>query len=163
MPGPAVAGCVGQADESAGRLHEIELGAVRVEQVARCVDDLHEEVGRVADRRDPRGDLAQCLLRAGPPPDLLARLGDRLDQAGVLDRDRRLASQRLGEPDLLRPERADFRPPDLEDPQHALVAGERRDDQRADAVAPDRLVEVRVVLEPVVVEVVGADDGLARS
>ena len=69
--------------------------------------------------------------------------------------------QRLDEPDLLRPNAPVSGPPDLEHAEQALFAGQRRDDQRADAVAPDRLVEVGVVLEPVVVEVVRADDGLS--
>ena len=63
----------------------------------RRVDDLHEKIRRVADRGDPRCDLAEGLLGAGAPADLLARLGDRLDQASVLDRDRRLVGERLDE------------------------------------------------------------------
>ena len=44
-------------------------------------------------------------------------------------------------------EGAGLRPADLEDAEEALLAGERRDDQRPDAVEADGLVEARVVLE----------------
>ena len=120
---------MGQANEPAGGLDQVELGAIRVKQVAGCIDDLHQEVRRIADRGDPGGDLAQRLFGASTPAHLLARACDRLDQPRVLDRDRRLVSERLAEPDLRGPEGTHLRPADLEDAEQAFFAAERRDDQ----------------------------------
>ena len=115
----ALARDVGRADEPAVGLDEVELGPLRVEQVAGGVDDLLEEVDRVADGGDPGGDLAEGLLGAGAAADLLAGLGDRLDEPGVLDRDRRLVGEGLDQRDFLRRERAGLGPADLEHAEHA--------------------------------------------
>ena len=100
-----------------------------------------------------------CSARARRA-NLLARFGDRLDQAGVLDRDRRLVGERLHERDLLGIEGAGLRPAHLEHAQHALLAGERRDDEGPDAIESDGLVKPGIVLEPRILEVLRADDGL---
>ena len=61
------------ADPAGRRIDDVELGALAGQQPAGGVGDLLEELGRVADRGDPGRDLAQLLLRAGPPVDLLRR------------------------------------------------------------------------------------------
>jgi hypothetical protein len=157
----ALARRVGKPDEPGLGLDQVELGPIRVDEVTGGLDDLREEVGRVADRGDPGSDLAERLLRSGATADLLARARDRLDEPGVLDRDRRLVGEGLDERDLLRLERPGLGPADLQDAEQTLLAAERGDDERAHAVAPDGLVEARVVLETGVVEVVRADNRLA--
>jgi hypothetical protein len=160
-PDGTFAGDVRAPNEPGVGLDEIELGPLRVEQAAGRLDDLLEEVAGIPDRGDPGGDLAQRLFGSGPPPDLLARAGEGLDEPGVLDRDRGLVGERLDEGDLIGLEGAGLRPADLEDAEQAFLAGHRGHDQGADGVLTDRLVEPRIVLEAGVGHVVGADHGPA--
>jgi hypothetical protein len=124
-----VAGHVGLSDQASGGFDEIELGSFRIEEPARRVDDLVEEVARVADRGDPGGDLAERLFGASPPSRLLARAGQCLDQPGIVDGDRGLVSEGLDEGDLVGIERAGFRPADLEHAEEPVLAPQRRDDE----------------------------------
>ena len=81
-------------------LQDVEDGPLPADQAARELDDLLEDLGRIAQRGDACGDLAQGLFRPGPageraagPVELLEELGpgdgdgglrgDRLEQAGI--------------------------------------------------------------------------------
>ena len=53
--------------EVAGRgVEQVEDDAVRADQSARLLDDIPEDLARLAQDRDPGRDLAQALLGAGP-------------------------------------------------------------------------------------------------
>ena len=77
------------------RVEEVEDHAVGPNQAAGLGDDVLEDLRRLAQDRDPGGDLAQRLLRLGPPGERLARAVELVDQAGRPDRDRRLVGDRL--------------------------------------------------------------------
>ena len=85
------------AEDVAVRLDEVEDRAVGADEPLRRVDDLLEQRARVADRGDLGRDLAERLLGVRPPGQLGRRPVELLDQAGVLDRDRRLVGEALEE------------------------------------------------------------------
>ena len=58
-------------------------------------DHVVEDLLGLAQDRDPRGDLAQRLLRLGPSAEGLARTVELVDQAGGPDRDGCLVRDRL--------------------------------------------------------------------
>ena len=62
---PAEAVVVGPAQVARLRVEQVEDGALAADQPARELDDLLEDLGRVAQRRDAGGDLAQGLLGLG--------------------------------------------------------------------------------------------------
>ena len=54
----------------------------RADEAAGLLDDVLEDLGRLAQDRDPGGDLAQRLLGLGAPAERLARAIELVDQAG---------------------------------------------------------------------------------
>ena len=84
--------------------HPGEVGAVRGEEAPRLLDDAGEELARVAQRRDPRRDVAERSLGLGPRLQLALGLLQLVDQAGVEHRDRRLVGERAEEVRLVRAE-----------------------------------------------------------
>ena len=162
-------GEVGEPDPAGGRHHEIDPDALGAEEAGGLVDDVLEEVRRIADRGDPGGDLAEGPLRVGLPAELLPRLVQLLDEAGVRHRDRGLAGERLDDPRVDLTERVGLAGVDGQRPERPAVADERNRDDGSDLVAADVGVRRRGVLEAVVVEVVAGEDratladGLARD
>ena len=76
-----------------------------VEQPGGLVDDVLEELRRVADRGDPGRDLAERPLRVGPAAELGPRSVELLDEPGVRHRDRGLAGERLDQAGVVLAER----------------------------------------------------------
>jgi hypothetical protein len=57
------------------RVEQVEDRPVRTQQPVRLLDDVLEQLGRLADRRDAGRNLAQRLLRLCLALDLVSRLG----------------------------------------------------------------------------------------
>ena len=76
-------------------LEQVEDGALPADQPAGQLDDLLEDVGRVAQRGDARGDLAQGLLGLGPAGESRARAVELVDELGAGDGDGRLGGDRV--------------------------------------------------------------------
>ena len=99
----------------------------------------------LAQDRDPRGDLAQRLLRLRPPAEGLARTVELVDQAGRPDRDRGLVGDRLEQAAVLLAPRVG---PAAEDGQRAdrdALDGERRRHHGMQPGAADVLVRAPAV------------------
>ena len=92
-------------DLARGRVEEVDHRARRAEQPGGLVDDVLEQLGRVLDRHHPPRDLAQRALRVGGPLEGALRGGEAVDEAGVGERDRGLAGQRVEQPERVLPER----------------------------------------------------------
>ena len=151
---------VGEPDPT-GRGHDqVDPDALRAEQPGGLVDDVLEQIARVADRGDPGGDLAKRPLGVGLAAELLARAIQLLDQPGVRHRDRRLAGEGLDEPGVVLAERVALARVDGQGPERPSVADQRNRDDRPDLVAADVGIGALGVLEPVVVEVVAGEDRL---
>ena len=141
-----------------GGVVQLEQCSVGAQQAGRLPDHVLEEVAGLADRGDPRGDLAQCLLVRGAPFDDGLGALELLHQAGVDERDRGLARQtgeQLGV-DLAVHVRRPGHHRDHAD--GSLLAGERRGEDRADARLLDEARDPVGRLEAVVGRVIGRDE-----
>ena len=83
------------------RIEQIEDHAVGPDQTPGLGDHVVEDLLRLAQDRDPRGDLAERLFRLGAPAEGLARTVELIDQARGPDRDGRLVGDRLEQPAVL--------------------------------------------------------------
>ena len=113
--------------------HPGEVGAVRAEEPSRLLDDAGEELPRIAQRRDPRGDVAQRSLGLGPRLQLALGLLQLVDQAGVEHRDRGLVGERAEEVRLVRAEGSRRRREDRQRPERPALRDERGDRDRPEA------------------------------
>ena len=141
-----------------GGVVQLEQGSVGAQQAGRLPDHVLEEVAGLADRGDPRGDLAQCLLvRSAPFDDRLGAL-ELLHQAGVDERDRGLTRQtgeQLGVDLAVHVRRPGH---DRDHADGSILAGERRGEDRADARLLDEARDPVGRLEAIVGRVVGRDE-----
>ena len=78
-------GVVGPGQDPGPGLDDVEDRPVAVDQAVRLVDDVLEEEGRVGDRREAGGDLAQRPLVLDPARELGPRAGQLVDEADVGD------------------------------------------------------------------------------
>ena len=76
-------------------IEQVEDDAVGPDQAAGLLDDVLEDLRRLAQDRDPGRDLAQRLLRLGAPGERVARPVELVDQARRADRDRGLVGDGL--------------------------------------------------------------------
>ena len=92
------------------RVEQVEDGALPADQPAGQLDDLLEDVGRVAQRGDARGDLAQGLLGLGAASESGARAVELVDEPGAGDGDGGLGGDRVEDVGVRpRPRRRDRR------------------------------------------------------
>ena len=119
---------------------QVDGHAAGLEEARRRVDDRLEDLALVAHRADAAGDLAERPLGVGGLGELGTRPAELVDEPRVRDGDRRLARQRADEASVGRRERAEPLRVDLDDPERACLAGDRRGDHRLEAGA---LVELR--------------------
>ena len=112
--------------------HPGEVRAVRAEQAPGLLDDAVEDDLRLAQRGDPGGDVAQRTLRLGAAGDGRLRALELLDEAGVGDRDRGLVGEAAEDRRVDVVEGVRLAAEDLDRPERALVADDRRDDEVAD-------------------------------
>ena len=141
-----------------GGVVQLEQCSVGAQQAGRFPDHVLEEVAGLADRGDPRGDLAQCLLVRGAPFDDRPGALELLHQAGVDERDRGLARQpgeQLGVDLAVHVRRPGH---DRDHADRSLLAGQRRGEDRADARLLDEARDPVGRLEAVVGRVVGRDE-----
>ena len=85
---------VGPAQVAGGRVEQVEDDAVGADEPPGMLDDVLEDLGRLAQDRDPGRDLAQGLLGLGASTERVARAIQLLDQARRRDGDRRLVGDR---------------------------------------------------------------------
>ena len=127
--------------------HPGEVRAVRAEQPLGLLDDSVEDDLRLAQGRDPGGDVAQRPLRVGAAGDGRLRALELLDEPGVGDRDRRLVGETAEDGGVDVVEGMRLAAIDLDGAERALVADDRRDDEVADAGPPGEVVGAIDVLE----------------
>ena len=156
--------------------HRVELvddRAVGAKEALRLVDDVLEQVARLADRGDPGSDLTERLLGLGAPGDDIARSRQLLDLTGVPDRDRGLGGERREHLGIRVVVGGGLAGHGRQCPEGTGVAGQRDPDHRPDPGIGDELAGRVVPLESLVGEVVvgpdrtllgigGAGDRLAR-
>ena len=163
-PGRLVhAGVVRPVDLARGRVEQVDDRARRAEQPGRLVDDVLEQLGRVLDRHHPPGDLAQRALGVRGPLEGALRRGEAVDEAGVGERDRGLAGQRVEQPELVLAERVAVAVARLEHADEAVLADHGRGDDRVQVDLLHALVALLVVLEPLVDHVVAGRHGPALA
>ena len=144
-------------------VEEVDDGARRAEQAGRLVHDVLEQLRRVLDRHEPARDLAQRALRVGGVLERRLRGREAVDEAGVRERDRGLAGERVEQPDRVVAERVPVAVARLEHPEQAVLADDGRRDHRVQADLLDALVALLVVLEPVVDHVVAGRGRAAKA
>ena len=150
-------------DLARGRVEEVDDRARRAEQPGGLVDDVLEQLGRVLDRHHPPRDLAQRALRVGRPLEGALRRGEAVDEAGVGERDRGLAGQRVEQPERVLPERVAVAVARLEHADEAVLADDGRRDDRVQVDLLHAFVAFLVVLEPPVGHVVTGRHGPALA
>ena len=143
-------------------LIRVRCAPSRAEQALRLLDDPVEDDLGLAQGGDPGGDVAQRPLRVGPPGDGRLRALELLDEPGVGDGDGRLVGEAAEDRGVDVVEGVPLAPVDLDRPERALVADDRRDDEVADAGRPGQLVGRVEVLELAGEVVAGRDDPTAR-
>ena len=148
------------------RVKKIEDGAVRTDDAAGLLDHVLEDLGRVAEHRDPRGDLPERLLRIGTLLERLARSIQLLDEPRGGDRDRGLIGDRLDQRGVVLRPRVDPIREDRQRAERPRLAHEGRRQDRVDPGRGDERVGAVAVRERLVVRVVAgperspAHDGL---
>ena len=150
----------------AGRgVEQVEDGAFPADQPAGELDDLLEDVGRIAHGRDAGRDLAQGLLGVRPSGEgraraveLATRPVELVDELHVGHGSRRVIGQRAYERDLRRIERLRPGRERAQRAEHLVPGHERGDDHRLDADVGDDPIGRRCVSERAVEAVVGGDD-----
>ena len=110
--------------------HPGQMGPVGAEEPPRLLDDAGQELVRVAERRDPRGDVSQGVLGLGSALDLAPRPVQLLDQPGVRDGDRGLGSERPDDPRIVVVEGVRPLRVHLEGAERSRFAADRGDDHR---------------------------------
>ena len=142
-------------------LEQVDPRRIRRDEPARLVDDRLEDLAGLADDGDPDGDLAERLLGGDLAREVALARGEPIDETGVRDRDGGLRREGLDQLQLLVAERVLRLMCRLEHAEQARVADDRDDDDRRETQLARLLVGLGVVREPVVGEVVAADDGVA--
>ena len=127
--------------EVAGRhVDEVEDHAVGPDQAAGLRDDVLEDLGRLAQDRDPGGDLAQRLLRLRPPGERLARVVQLVDEAGRADGDRGLVGDGLEQRAVLLAPCVDAAAEDGQRADRRALDAQRRGHDRVETGAVDVLI-----------------------
>ena len=148
------AGVVRPVDLAGGRVEQVDHGARRAEQPGRLVHDVLEQLGRILDRHQAPGDLAQRPLAVGGSLQRALRRRQPVDEPRVGERDRGLAGQRVEQSEGVLAEGVAVAMPGLEHAHEAVLADDGRGDHRVQVDLLHALVALRVVLEPPVGHVV---------
>jgi hypothetical protein len=150
-----------------GRVEQVEDHPVGPDQAPGLGNDVLEDLGGLAQDRDPGGDLAQRLLRLRAASERLARTVELVDEAGRADRDGGLVGDGLEEGAVRLAPRVGAAAEDGQRPDRAGFDGQRRRHDGMQPGAADVLVGARAVREAGVVDVVArperatGDDRLA--
>ena len=154
----SIPGVVAPFDRARDGVEQVDDRAVGVEQAGGLLDDVLEQVARLADRGDPGGDLAEALLGFGPPGDLAPGAVQLLDQAGVLDGDRGLVRERADDVSVVVVERLGLGRIDLQGAERTGLAADRGDDHRPEAGDAEEAIVDRRLWEERSRLVAGHDD-----
>ena len=150
---------VAPVEASLALLEQVDPRPVGDEQRDRGLDGPLEDLGRVAERGQGRGELAEGALDLDAPALAHAGVAQLGDELRVVDRARGVIGERPDEDRILLAERMRPRRVDAERAHDPRRAQERRDDHRADAERLDRPIGTGLVRERVVRQVVvGRDD-----
>ena len=125
-----------QVRTSNTRVCGVELedrAAVGVGQAHRLGDDRRQHLVEVAARADGVADLPEGPQLVDRAREVAPALLERLEELHVLDRDRALRGEGVGEGDRLVVERLDLVAPERDDAEDALVDQHRHAEQGADA------------------------------